>query len=82
MSKSEKRRYTVVLPERTADRLENLKSMTDATSVTDVVKDALLTYETIVNLLSEGVEFQAIRPDGKAMEVLFQIDVPAYEKAA
>lgn len=71
-----KHRINLALPQRTADRLDELRRLTDASSVTEVVKQAILTYEAIAKHLSEGVTFSATKPDGEAFEVEFMIDVP------
>jgi len=70
------KRVNLALPERTATRLEELKKLTDASSITEVVKHAILTYESIAKHLSNGVTFTATKLDGEALEVEFMIDVP------
>lgn len=70
-----KQRLSLVLPERSADRLEALKVRTDASSITEVVKGALLTYEALVEHLSNGVVFSGRRPNGEIFDVEFMIDV-------
>jgi hypothetical protein len=72
----ESKRVTLVLPERTVARLEEMKELTSSTSVTDVVKQAIMTYESIAKHLSNGVTFYAVRPNGERIEVEFMIDVP------
>lgn len=72
----ETRRITLALPERTVARLEDLKELTSATSITDVVKQAIMTYESISRHLASGVTFCAIKPNGERVEVEFMIDVP------
>lgn len=73
----ETKRVTLALPERTVVRLEELKELTAATSVTDVIKQAIMTYESIAKHLSSGVVFYARKPNGERVEVEFMIDVPA-----
>lgn len=70
-----KQRLNLVLPERSIDRLEELKSKTDASSVTEVIKNALMTYESLAEHLSEGVTFTGRRPNGEVFAVEFMIDV-------
>lgn len=70
-----KHRLNLVLPERSVERLEDLKSRTDASSVTEVIKNALMTYESLAEHLSEGVTFTGRRPDGEVFAVEFMIDV-------
>lgn len=71
-----KHRVNLALPERTTSRLEGLQNLTDASSVTEVVKSAILTYESIANHLANGVVFNATKPNGETFEVEFMIDVP------
>lgn len=70
---------TLVLPERTVSRLEDLKELTSATSTTDVVKQAIMTFESIARHLANGVSFQAVKPNGERVEVEFMIDVPRHQ---
>lgn len=70
-----KHRLNLVLPERSMDRLEDLKVRTDASSITEVVKSALMTYESLADHLAEGVTFSAQRPNGEVFAVEFMIDV-------
>ena len=69
------KRINVVLPERSIQRLEILKDKTDASSVTEVIKHALMTYESLADHLGDGVTFTGHRPDGSAFAVEFMIDV-------
>lgn len=71
-----KHRLNLVLPERSVERLEALKERTDASSVTEVVKNALMTYEALADHLSNGVVFCGRRPNGETFDVEFMIDVP------
>lgn len=70
------KRVNLSLPERSVERLEDLKSRTDAGSVTEVIKHALMTYESIADHLSEGVSFTGTKPNGETFSVEFMIDVP------
>ena len=63
------------LPERSVERLEELKTRTDAGSVTEVIKYALMTYESIADHLGEGVTFTGTKPNGETFSVEFMIDV-------
>jgi len=69
------KRINIVLPERSVDRLEALKDMTDASSVTEVIKHALMTYESLADHLQNGVTFTGHRPNGETFSVEFMIDV-------
>lgn len=70
-----KQRINLVLPERSIDRLEDLKQRTDASSITEVIKNALMTYESLAEHLSQGVVFTGHRPNGEVFSVEFMIDV-------
>jgi len=63
-------------PERTVERLEELKELTSASSTTDVVRSAIMTYDSIAHHLANGLTFQAIKPSGERISVEFMIDVP------
>ena len=70
-----KQRLNLVLPERSIERLEELEVKTDASSVTEVIKNALMTYESLADYLSEGVTFSGRHPNGEVFTVEFMIDV-------
>lgn len=70
------KRVTLAFPGRTVDRLEHLKDLTSASSITDVVRDAIMVYESVANHLSNGVTFIAQKQNGEKVEVEFMIDVP------
>lgn len=76
MSKTNSKRVNIALPERTLSRLESLKDTTDAASITEVMKNAIMTYESLAKHLSNGVTFSATKPSGETFEVEFMIDVP------
>ncbi|MBM1500816.1 hypothetical protein JQW92_24635 [Sulfitobacter pseudonitzschiae] len=69
------KRINIVLPERSIARLEALKDLTDASSVTEVIKHALMTYESLADHLSDGVVFTGHKPNGETFAVEFMIDV-------
>lgn len=69
------KRVNLALPERSVERLENLKARTDAGSITEVIKNALMTYESIADHLGEGVSFMGTKPNGETFSVEFMIDV-------
>ena len=70
------KRINLALPKRSAERLEHLKELTDAGSVTEVIKNAVMTYESIADHLREGTTFLARKPNGETVAVEFMIDVP------
>lgn len=70
------KRLNIVLPEQTIDRINNIKNITAASSVTDVVRTAILTYEALVEFLSEGNKFYLKKEaDGNFIPVQFLFDV-------
>lgn len=69
------KRINIVLPERSVRRLEALKEMTEASSVTDVIRQALMTYESLADHISDGIVFTGQKPDGETFAVEFMIDV-------
>ena len=73
---SDQKRVNLALPARTVERLETLKQMTDAASTTEVIRHAIMTYESVVNHLANGVTFKAVKPSGAVLEVEFLIDAP------
>lgn len=70
-----KQRINIVLPERSIARLEALKERTDASSITEVIKAAVMTYESVVEHLGDGVTFSGTKPNGETFSVEFLIDV-------
>ena len=71
-----KQRLSLVLPDHSMERLESLKHRTDAASVAEVIRNAVMTYESIINHLSQGATFTVRQPNGEAFDVEFLIDVP------
>lgn len=69
------KRINIVLPERSIQRLEVLKDKTDASSITEVIKHALMTYESLADHLENGVTFTGHRSNGETFAVEFMIDV-------
>ena len=67
------KRLNLALPSRSVERLERLKGMTEAGSITEVVKDALKTYDSLVNHLKDGSTFEVIKPDGSRVSVEFVV---------
>lgn len=68
------KRVNLHLPERTVERLEALKRMTDAASTPEVIKNAILTYESVVKHIASGVTFKGVKPSGEVLEVEFLIN--------
>jgi Arc/MetJ-type ribon-helix-helix transcriptional regulator len=61
---AEKKRLNVILPERSAQRLSALVKRTEATSYTDVLRNALRLYEAIVDETEQGNEVCIRARDG------------------
>jgi hypothetical protein len=68
-SKDKTRRVQMELSQSSFDRLNHLKELTEASSYTDVMKDALRLYEYIVQKDSEGTQFLLKSKSGDVSEV-------------
>jgi hypothetical protein len=69
-------RLNIVLPKRTVLRIEKLKEQTFAASRTEVIRNALLTYEALVEKVAQGNQFYICKPgDDKYTPVNFVFDV-------
>lgn len=73
-----KKKYTVLLPERTKERLDYLKDLTDAGTITEVLKNAVMVYEAVAKHLAEGDEFTVESRNGEVSRVHFNISVPVH----
>jgi hypothetical protein len=62
-------RLNLVLPERSASRLENLKRLTEATSYTEVIRNAIRLYEAAVMEYERGNKLQIVDKNGKPLGV-------------
>ena len=74
------KRLNLVLPERTIDRIERVRLMTGASSATDTIKSALLTYEALVEFLADGSQFYLKRRDDEnysPVKFMFDVDPTA-----
>lgn len=67
------KRLNLALPDGSVKRLERLREMTEAGSITEVVKDALKTYDSLLNHLKNGATFEVVHPDGSRVSVEFVI---------
>jgi len=61
----DKKRLNIVLPERSAQRLDALKEKTEAATYTEVLKDALRLYEALIEEAENGNEFCIREKDGR-----------------
>jgi ribbon-helix-helix CopG family protein len=72
----ETHRMTIKLPTRNVARLRKLARVTGASSETEVIREALYTYEKVVEWLDQGALFYAVDPSGgEPWPVDFGIDV-------
>jgi hypothetical protein len=71
------KRMTLVFPERTAERLARLQELTDASSATEVIRNALLVYEVIAEAASDGGRLMQRTRDGRLEVLPITIDVEA-----
>ena len=58
-------RLNLVLPGKSAKRLENLKELTEASSLTEVIRNAIRLYEAIVLEYEKGHKVQIIDEHGR-----------------
>jgi hypothetical protein len=77
------KRLNIVLPERTVDRINKVRALTAASSSTDVIRTAILTYEALAEYMAEGNRFY-IKKDGQDqfIPVNFLFDVPFKRRGA
>jgi len=60
-------RLNLVLPDKSASRLEKLKELTEASSYTEVIRNAIRLYEAIVMEYEKGNKVQIVDKDGKPL---------------
>jgi hypothetical protein len=80
-----KRRLNLVIPERAMERLEWLRTETDAASHTEVIRQALFVYEHLVEKLGDGSKLMEKTASGHLYPLSISIDVrpaAAEQKAA
>jgi hypothetical protein len=63
------RRVQMELSQSSFDRLNRLKDISDASSYTEVMKDALRLYEYFVSKDAEGAKFLVKSKDGDTSEI-------------
>lgn len=69
------KRVSLVLPARTIERLERLQSLTDASSQTEVIRNALLVYEVIADAAQDGARLMQRTREGQYQLLPISIDV-------
>ena len=69
------KRTSLVLPDRSVQRLERLQELTGAGSATEVIRRALMTYESLAEHIRGGASFTVQKPGEEPYNVEFMIDV-------
>ena len=69
------KRLTLVFPERTYDRIERLRDLTDASSSTEVIRNALMVYEVIANAAQSGSTLLQRSANGQYQILPISVDV-------
>lgn len=72
-----KRRLNLIIPERAMERLDWLKTRTDAASHTEVIRQALFAYEQLVERISDGSRLMEKTAKGELLPLAISIDVKA-----
>jgi hypothetical protein len=65
-------RLNLLLPDRSAQRLENLKTLTEASSFTEVIRNALRLYEAVELEYEKGHKVQIVDKDGHPLGTLLE----------
>ncbi|MCE6958739.1 hypothetical protein LAZ40_06720 [Cereibacter sphaeroides] len=64
----------LTIPPGTVERLEELRILTGAASITDVLNRALLTFEDLAGHVARGASFTMHEPNGRTAEVELLIE--------
>jgi hypothetical protein len=70
-----KRRLNLIIPERAQERLEWIRSKTEASSDTEVIRQALFVYEQLVAKAAEGSILMEKTAKGELLTLPISIDV-------
>lgn len=62
------KRVQLDLPERSLNRLQDLKTKTEATSYAEVIKNALRLYEAVIDEVDAGSSFLVRNTEGEMKE--------------
>lgn len=73
------KRMTLIFPERTAQRLDRLQTLTDASSATEVLRNALLVYEVVAEAAARGSKLMERTQDGGLALLPLTLDVEICE---
>jgi hypothetical protein len=65
-------RLNLLLPDRSAQRLETLKKLTEASSFTEVIRNALRLYEAVELEYEKGHKVQTVDKDGRPIGTLME----------
>jgi Arc/MetJ-type ribon-helix-helix transcriptional regulator len=68
-SRDRQLRLNLVLPSKSADRLDNLRKLTEASSYTEVIRNALRLYEGIIMEYEKGNRAQIVDQNGRPLGV-------------
>ena len=79
MSPKGTKRLTLVLPERTVSRLNELQELTDASSATEVIRNALLVYEVVAEAAARGSKLIERKSTGEMDLLPITLDVEIIE---
>ncbi len=71
----QRKRLNLVLSERHIERLERLQHLTDASSVAEVIREAVFVYEKLVEKLMTGSSLKELTVDGDLFPLELGIDV-------
>jgi hypothetical protein len=70
-----KKRLNLIIPDRAMERLEWLKDQTEAASHTEVIRQALFVYETLVERVADGSKLMERTSKGELLPLPVSIDV-------
>jgi hypothetical protein len=62
-------RLNLLLPQQSAARLERLKELTEASSYTEVIRNAIRVYEAIIQEYEKGNKVQFVDKDNRPLGV-------------
>lgn len=72
-SREVKTRLSLELPERVRERLERVRELSEADSLTEVIRRALIVYDTILTMSAEeGAKVILRTADNQEREILFR----------
>lgn len=69
MAKMKRKRLNLDVTISTIQRIERLRRATEAESITEVIRKALVVYDLIIKRRKDGVKVYFQRPDGPQTEI-------------